>query len=216
MSNRKLALVMHRDKFEEVFPISIKKPDSNLVGLMDRTICENDTNYLQFIPYIVLIDPYKDKYFVYTRGDKGDENRLHGMCSIGLGGHVDLAPEPKQSPDDNPLERLIISEAIRELGEECGISKDVLTKYIRYIVINNYVLAVNDTPVERVHVGIPIYIYMKETDLPELEAGVITKGRWLAYEEIIELVSRKEIVIETWSKLVFSHLNPTIIFPENL
>lgn len=198
MINRKMALVVKRDDLHNVFPIS-NDPDFKYFGLMERTLCETDSNYLQIIPYITLYNKYTSKYFVYTRGGKGDEGRLHGKCSIGLGGHIEIAPSIKVN---NNFKEFILEDAYRELDEEVGINEENDIDYVDHLGIYPYALLSDANEVDKVHVGIPITIIMKTEDLPQLEEGVITKGNWLTLEEIKELVKTGEIELERWSELV--------------
>ena len=58
---------------------------SNLVYL-NRSDAEQDKRYKQLIPYVLLI--CKDKILRYRRGKGGQETRLHGLYSVGVGGHI--------------------------------------------------------------------------------------------------------------------------------
>lgn len=54
--------------------------------LLPRTQLEGDPTHLQLIPYAVLTHP-DSKIWAYRR--TGGDQRLHGSCSIGVGGHID-------------------------------------------------------------------------------------------------------------------------------
>jgi predicted NUDIX family phosphoesterase len=58
---------------------------SQLVYL-NRSEAEQDKRYKQLIPYVLLI--CNDKILRYRRGRGGQETRLHGLYSIGIGGHI--------------------------------------------------------------------------------------------------------------------------------
>ena len=58
---------------------------SNLVYL-NRTEAEQNRLYKQLIPYVLLI--CNDKILRYRRGKGGQETRLHGLYSVGIGGHI--------------------------------------------------------------------------------------------------------------------------------
>lgn len=58
---------------------------ANLVYLPRRE-AEQDKRYKQLIPYVLLIN--QDRVLRYKRGRGGEENRLHGLYSIGIGGHI--------------------------------------------------------------------------------------------------------------------------------
>jgi predicted NUDIX family phosphoesterase len=52
----------------------------------NRREAEQDKRYKQLIPYAVLI--HGDRVLRYRRGRGGEETRLHGLYSIGIGGHI--------------------------------------------------------------------------------------------------------------------------------
>src|SRR5258708_2620662 len=58
---------------------------SNLVYL-NRSDAEQDRRYKQLIPYVLLI--CNDRLLRYRRGRGGGETRLHGLYSVGIGGHI--------------------------------------------------------------------------------------------------------------------------------
>src|SRR2546423_1722543 len=52
----------------------------------NRSEAEHDRRYKQLIPYVILI--CHDRMLRYQRGRGGGEKRLHGLYSIGIGGHI--------------------------------------------------------------------------------------------------------------------------------
>src|SRR5208337_3982404 len=52
----------------------------------NRTEAEQDRRYKQLIPYVLLI--CDGKILRYRRGRGGQETRLHGLYSVGVGGHI--------------------------------------------------------------------------------------------------------------------------------
>ena len=56
---------------------------------MERDKAEQDVQYKQLIPYVVL--RYGESVFQYVRGKRSSESRLRAMRSIGLGGHIEPA-----------------------------------------------------------------------------------------------------------------------------
>jgi predicted NUDIX family phosphoesterase len=58
---------------------------SNLVYL-NRSEAELDKRYKQLIPYVLVI--CNDRILRYRRGKGGEETRLHGLYSVGIGGHI--------------------------------------------------------------------------------------------------------------------------------
>jgi len=51
-----------------------------------RREAEQDRRYKQLIPYVILLS--QDRVLHYQRGRGGEETRLHGLYSIGVGGHI--------------------------------------------------------------------------------------------------------------------------------
>src|SRR5213592_3620754 len=83
---------------------------------LNRSDAEQDKRYKQLIPYVLII--CNGKVLRYRRGKGGQEARLHGLFSVGVGGHI--------SEEDHGL----FSKALgyqdgmrRELMEEVDISE---------------------------------------------------------------------------------------------
>jgi predicted NUDIX family phosphoesterase len=186
----KLALCI--DTKEHTLPINQWKP-----RLIDRVICETDESTLQIIPYVVLRDIATHEIFSYTRGNAGQEDRLHSKISIGVGGHID--DEIKSN-----LIELIAEEAVREIEEETGfkanpqgIIKDLIKgDYIKLYTPNA------EKSVDRVHIGIAFTIDVNKKDLIKLEDGVILNPRWLSLSELSDNVKSSFCNLENWSKML--------------
>src|SRR5437899_10339128 len=58
---------------------------SNLV-YRNRNEAEQDKRYKQLIPYVLIF--CNGKILRYRRGKGGQESRLHGLYSVGIGGHI--------------------------------------------------------------------------------------------------------------------------------
>src|ERR1700753_2808541 len=89
-------------------------PSSKHILYRNRSEAELDRRYKQLIPYVLII--CNDRILRYRRGKGGGEKRLHGLYSVGVGGHI--------SEKDNGL----FSQAVgytdsmrRELMEEVAI-----------------------------------------------------------------------------------------------
>lgn len=207
--DRKYAMVIHKDKIEETFK-DFSMMDPKNFGLMDRVLCETDTNYRQVIPYIALVDISAEtpKVFVYTRGEKGDEVRLHGMCSIGLGGHVDTENDPDYDEIDYVMYDHFINETYREILEEVGL--ELTDPNIYDLDIPEKIIMIDDTDVDKVHLGIPMILTLNGRELIEMEEGVITKGEWKTISEINESVESGEIQLEAWSNIMLNIIEETL------
>lgn len=199
--------------------------------LDDRAVCETNLEQLQFIVYITLVDTTGNevKYFGYTRGNGSGEQRLAGMVSFGIGGHVEEAPT-----DDKTLSFVLARSAMLEVNEEVGLVlptrlfeeafEQISAKYEDgnnklYVCLNTKPVMYNETnAVSCVHLAISIIIHgdmisFKHFGFGAMEEGIITKGQWLTRQEIYENSIKKEepIELEAWSTQFFN-----IIFPDGI
>jgi predicted NUDIX family phosphoesterase len=158
--------------------------------LVDRADCESNLNLRQLIPYGACVDD-DGRIFTYSRGGEGGEGKLIGKLSIGLGGHVDLAPVIGQA-----LIKLLQDEGNRELGEEGGLPPATLD-FVRLLAAT--------TPVDCVHCGVLFIRRVTAAEKAALtpEAGCIEKGEWLLPQELAAVQDR----LEEWSKLALDYLN---------
>lgn len=53
---------------------------------LNRSEAEHDKRYKQLIPYVLIF--CNEKILRYRRGRGGQETRLHGLYSVGVGGHI--------------------------------------------------------------------------------------------------------------------------------
>lgn len=157
---------------------SLYKPDSKIgTCWVPREEAEIDETFRQVIPYCAI---QRDDGKVLTYRRKGNEERLHGYLSIGIGGHIDY-------PED------FNSGMARELLEEAGICNYVSTQL--------GIIEMFDSPVSRVHLGIGHLIEPQEVEPgPELR-----EPTWMTVEEITSV----EEELEPWSrKLLWMIRNP--------
>lgn len=142
------------DKFEEFLPCP--------VHWLRRGDCENDPNFKQIIPYAIVRHNYFSEgevhVFRYRRGATSGEQRLTGLLSLGVGGHVNKT-------SDSPS--VCFADSFhRELEEEL-----VLPDYTAVVrgFINH-----ETTPVGQVHLGVLIdvdvdspCVYPREAEIAE-------------------------------------------------
>src|SRR5438477_12615443 len=60
--------------------------DQRKLTYRNRSEAEQDRRYKQLIPYVLLV--CQDRILRYRRGKGGQETRLHGLFSVGIGGHI--------------------------------------------------------------------------------------------------------------------------------
>lgn len=82
------------------------------VQWLPRDAVEADASLKQLIPYVLLVDAKEERVGCYRRA--GSETRLHGLWSIGIGGHV----KSDDARNRATLKETIESGLYRELREE--------------------------------------------------------------------------------------------------
>src|SRR5260370_41867091 len=70
-------------EIEKYLPVVTSSSD---ILYLNRSDAEQDKRYKQLIPYVLVI--CDDKILRYRRGRGGQETRLHGLYSVGVGGHI--------------------------------------------------------------------------------------------------------------------------------
>jgi predicted NUDIX family phosphoesterase len=145
-----------------------------------RSRVESDRALKQVIPYLVLRDGAR--YFLMRRTRAGGDARLHDRYSIGVGGHL------------NPGDGDIRGGLVREWREEIAAA---FVPGFRVVGLLND----DETDVGAVHLGI---VY--ETDVAGREVGVRETAKLSgAFAEPDEVAAVRDD-LETWSALVFDHL----------
>src|ERR1041385_4265907 len=82
----------------------------------NRSEAEQDKRYKQLIPYVLII--CNGRILRYRRGKGGQETRLHGLFSVGIGGHISEEDHDLFSSDVGYQEGMR-----RELMEEVEIDE---------------------------------------------------------------------------------------------
>jgi len=158
---------------------------SNLVYL-NRSDAEQDKRYKQLIPYVLLI--CADRILRYRRGRGGQETRLHGLYSVGIGGHI--------SEEDHGLfsnNRGYQEGMRRELIEEVAIDE---AKEAAVAVIND-----DSTEVGYVHFGV-VHV------MPVAIENVAGRRSGIVGPEFIPIVDavKDPSGYESWSRFCLEHL----------
>ena len=145
---------------------------------MPRADAETDTDYKQVIPYVTIM--CGERVFASKRLGAGGEARLHGLISIGFGGHI--------NPSDSEVNPLMDG-LIRELSEE--IKVEYPGKLTFRGIINN-----DTDDVGRVHLGM-LYTLETDGDVSIVETEKL-EGLWLELAKLSDYHDG----METWSQLV--------------
>lgn len=109
--------------------------------VITRPECEKDTAYRHFATYAIIQDE-EGKILVYPRAKGGAEERLHGMWSIGWGGHVNINNHDKANKlayaTGTYLNALLTVATSREIAEELfGFPEDSDDFHIQLMKLND-------------------------------------------------------------------------------
>ncbi|CAD2073457.1 DNA mismatch repair protein MutT [Jeotgalicoccus coquinae] len=144
---------------------------------------EEDPGYKQLISYCIITNG--DETLVYKRLAGGGESRLHGLLSIGVGGHMN---DVESEADINGKLRV---NAARELEEEVGLTDDDVKNIEIHGLIND-----DDNEVGRVHIGLVLKIDVEKEKVINNEEDTIAL-EWVK-NDILETMSP----YESWSELI--------------
>lgn len=144
-----------------------------------RDGAETDRGYKQIIPYVVI--RRGGSVFLLRRLNKTTEKRLHGLMSLGIGGHINPDFEQKGNPIEAGL--------FRELSEEVSVP-DIGRLEFRG-VINDH-----SSEVSFYHTGL---VYVLETcgEVSVLETDKM-EGHWVEITALPDL--KREM--EAWSQVI--------------
>ncbi len=172
---------------------------------------EEDTNFVQPIPYIVVRDG--EKILSYIRGGDGGESRLHNLVSVGIGGHVDASDAIFNDDGMIDLRKTLSVSAVREICEELGIElpDDVLEQHPDLLAWT-HIIQSQAKPVDSVHIGLVCEIDLKilRGFAPEFNfETAIENAEYLTPAELVERDARAgedRFEMETWTGLVANQM----------
>jgi predicted NUDIX family phosphoesterase len=153
---------------------------------LNRSEAEQDKRYKQLIPYVLVL--CNDKILRYRRGRGGQETRLHGLYSVGIGGHI--------SEEDHGLfsSGLGYQEGMRrELMEEVAIEDE---KEAAVAVIND-----DSTEVGYVHFGVVHVMHVADEAIVGRRSGIVSP-EFVAITEAVKDTS----AYESWSRFCLENL----------
>ncbi len=166
--------------------------DLNQIWIGPRPHLEEDENFKQIIPYVIL--SFEGKIAVYQRTKKGGESRLHNMNSIGFGGHIDAFDLAYDSEGVIDLDKTIETSAQREIDEELIISEIVSKTKLGYILDNS-------NPVGRVHIGVVERWELSSADIKSNEDEIKVLGLFTTDE-----IKKMPDDMENWSEHIVNGL----------
>ena len=144
---------------------------------------EEDPGYKQLISYCIITND--DETLVYKRLEGGGDARLHGLLSLGVGGHMnDVETEAD-------IDGKLRVNAARELEEEVGLSSDDVKNIEIHGLIND-----DDNEVGKVHIGLVLKIDVEKEKVINNEEDTIAL-EWVK-NDVLETMSP----YESWSELI--------------
>jgi predicted NUDIX family phosphoesterase len=157
------------------------------VTYINRSEAEQDRRFKQLIPYALIV--CGDKILRYRRGKGGQETRLHGLYSVGVGGHI--------AEEDTGLftKGVGYHDAMRrELMEEVSIE---VTKETAVAVIND-----DSTDVGYVHLGIVHIVQVADETLTGRSHGIVG-AEFVPMGDAVKNLD----AYESWSRFCMEHLD---------
>lgn len=191
VARRALAQVI--DLSQELFHIDENRAFSAMqrggAAFIVRRQAEHDSSYKQLIPYCVLQDP-EGRFLCYPR--QGTEKRLHGLYSLGIGGHINPVDAIWQDGQID-VRRTVMQALVREALEEAGLQEQFIKPQFRGLIHEER------SPVGMVHLGLVYTIHIR----PELLrlGDELTGSLWLGPEALKEKLAAESASLETWSTL---------------
>ena len=169
---------------EKYLPVVTSR--SNLVYL-NRTEAEQDKRYKQLIPYVLII--CDGRILRYQRGRGGQETRLHGLYSVGIGGHI--------SDEDSGL-------FSSEVGYQEGMRRELMEEVAIDEGQERTVAVINDdsTDVGYVHFGVVHILRATNEKIVGRRSGIVGP-EFIPIAEAVTDGSQ----YESWSRLCLDHLD---------
>ena len=149
---------------------------------VERPYAEHAGEYRQIIPYAVLTG--EKGFFLVKRLKAQTEKRLHGLYSLGMGGHI--------NPTEESAADVILAGMRRELAEEVGAECPENPRCLG--VINDH-----SAEVSNYHLGL-LYRIDTSAEISVVETKKMT-GRWVSAREVDE----KFAELESWSQIIWEH-----------
>ncbi|HEU4389186.1 MAG TPA: phosphoesterase [Blastocatellia bacterium] len=154
---------------------------------LNRSEAEQDTRYKQLIPYVLIF--CQDRILRYRRGKGGQETRLHGLYSVGIGGHI--------SEEDHGL-------FSNHLGYQDGMRRELMEEVAIEEFNEAPVAAINDdsTQVGYVHFGIVHVLQVADEEIVGRRSGIVAPE----FVTVAEAV-RDSSGYESWSRFCLENLD---------
>ena len=157
---------------------------------LNRSEAEQDKRYKQLIPYVLIL--CGERILRYRRGKGGQETRLHGLYSVGIGGHI--------SEEDHGL----FSNAF---GYHDGMRRELMEEVAIDELNEAAVAVINDdsTEVGFVHFGVVHILRVASEEIVGRRSGIVSPE----FVPIAEAV-KDSSGYESWSRFCLEHLEPLL------
>jgi predicted NUDIX family phosphoesterase len=152
----------------------------------NRSEAEQNKSYKQLIPYVLVI--CGGKILRYRRGKGGGEARLHGLYSVGIGGHI--------SDEDDDL--------FSPRGYQEGMRRELLEEVDIDEIDEAVVAVINDdsTEVGYVHFGVVHILHVTSEDVAGRRSGIVNP-EFVPVNEAMKDLS----AYESWSRFCLERLD---------
>jgi predicted NUDIX family phosphoesterase len=177
---------------EKYLPVITEK--AKLVYL-NRSEAEQDKRYKQLIPYVLLL--CGGKILRYRRGKGGQETRLHGLYSVGVGGHI--------SDEDRGL----FSAGV---GYEEGMRRELIEEVEVGQLDAPAVGVINDdsTEVGQVHFGVVHVMHVPDESVAGRRSGIVAP-EFVPVPQVVADTS----AYESWSRFCLERLDALLAIAAN-
>ncbi|HEV2391769.1 MAG TPA: phosphoesterase [Verrucomicrobiae bacterium] len=160
--------------------------DASQLAYRNRSEAEQDRNYKQLIPYVLLV--CNGSILRYRRGKGGQETRLHGLFSVGVGGHI--------AEEDHGLFSSGIGyhdAMLREIREEVALNE---SKEAPVALIND-----DSTDVGYVHFGV-VHV------MPVASRTITGRCKGIVAPEFIPIpeAAKEATAYESWSRFCLENI----------
>jgi predicted NUDIX family phosphoesterase len=157
------------------------------ITYLNRADAEQDRRFKQLIPYVLIL--CQDRILRYRRGKGGQETRLHGLFSVGIGGHI--------SEEDHGL-------FSKQLGYYEGMRRELKEEVEIEATNESAVALINDdsTEVGYVHLGVVHVMHVPGEEIVGRRSGIVAPE----FVPIAEAMKNLE-AYESWSRFCLENLD---------
>jgi predicted NUDIX family phosphoesterase len=154
---------------------------------LNRSDAELDKRYKQLIPYVLIV--CGNRILRYRRGRGGQETRLHGLYSVGIGGHI--------SEEDHGL-------FSNDRGYQQGMRRELMEEVAIDEVRETPVALINDdsTEVGYVHFGVVHVLHVATESVAGRRSGIVAP-EFISFSE----AAKDPSAYESWSRLCIEKLD---------